>query len=300
MDESNLNWSAYNPSIAKNPTGDVAVLVRSSNFFRQEDTNVVHLTTGNSTKNRLWFSEIVPETLELTNLREITVINPLDIPGTHGGEDGRLFWRDGAWHLTLVLHEPPTIRIPVMAMYRLDSENNTATHLYTMPSPYPNQTEKNWMASDVSSELFDFVYGPSTTIKNGQLSSHVNMAISGQTTYLSGLRGGSGLVRQEDGTYLAVMHDVSVTTSRFWDQKSFVNRKTDDRRYRHYLTRHNEQGVVIEISEPFVFQRHEIEFCAGLIERGPDLVLSWGSKDLFSAFGVIDKDKAVKLLKPLT
>lgn len=300
MDESTLNWSAYNPSIAKNPLGEMAALVRSSNFFRQKDTNIILLTTGKRTRDRLWFSEVVPETLELSNLREVTVINPPEIPSMKGGEDGRLFWREGGWYLTLVLHEPPIIRIPLMAMYRLDPVANTATYLYSLPSPYPNRTEKNWMAPDTPSEFFDFVYGPSASIKNGQLSSGVDMSVSGQKTYLSGVRGGSGLVLQEDGTYLGVMHDVSVVTTKLWDAKSFCYRKTDDRRYRHYFTRHDEKGLVIEISEPFVFQRHEIEFCAGLIERDSDLVLSWGSKDLFSAFAVIDKNKAVSLLKPLT
>ena len=300
-DEHDQNWSAFNPSIAKNPLGEVAITIRSSNYYIRETDGVTEVLFGAYIKTRTWFADVNMKDYSLQNLRPLRFINPPYIPEQRGAEDARLFWRDGSWYMTAVIYEPPTILYARLALYKIDAIKNTATFVEILNAPHENRSEKNWMTSDVKTEMFDYIYSPTQTYKNGSLDgTYIDMERSiEKQKYISHIRGGSGLVLQTDGTYLSIVHDVSVDVRSVWDAPSFSVRHVHSRKYRHYFARYSAEGALIGLSEPFIFKHGGIEFCAGLIEDGENLVLSWGSKDVFALFAVINKDNVINTINTI-
>jgi hypothetical protein len=86
-------------------------------------------------------------------------------------------------------------------------------------------------------------------------------------------------------------------------QKFLVERQiyVDDvqKDYYHYFVRIDRNGWVIEMSEPFRFISKGIEFAAGIIEKDGNFVISFGKDDVSSHLAIIDKKKALKLLKKI-
>jgi hypothetical protein len=282
-------WSAFNPSVSCSDSGQYAMTIRSSNYVINDLNGAIDLTLGNVIKTRNWFCEL-SEDLTIENLREIQFDHgELDV--YRGVEDIRLFWRPDGWYFTAVMLERGHTRYSRLCIYKYDSESNIATFIQKLETPTPTLPEKNWMAPDIATNKFDYIYSTTQVYKDGALLDVPNPPNIE-------VRGGSGLVLQPDGTYLAVVHRVDVTTPTFYNPRIFGVQKRTVRNYTHLFARYNEWGTLIELSEEFLFESEGIEYAAGLVEHGSDLLISYGKRDVAVYLGTISKQKVLDTLVP--
>jgi hypothetical protein len=295
-DESDPKWSAFNPSIARHPDGSLHMVLRSSNYYFAVD-GVFKLTVGGYIENRTWMCVVDETTLKVKGLKEIKYAPTDLVEIQRGPEDARLFWRDGSWWFTAVLHEPPSITQARLGLFRLTGD--VAELVEVLPAASPLLPEKNWMMPDVAAKTFDFVYSPSQVVKNGKIvGAPINMARSvDEDRYHSHIRGSSQLVLQADGTYLAVAHDVYMDKQQIFNPKTFGWIQAN-RQYRHFLARYSSEGELIELSPPFIFKRLGIEFAAGMVESGDDLLISYGGVDTHAVIARVPKTALVNTLRP--
>lgn len=300
-DESDPRWSAFNPSIAKSPSGDYRMTIRSSNYVIPDDTGVTLLHFGAYIKTRTWFCHVDPETLEVSDLREVQFKLPSNIPQRRGVEDARLFWREDGWYFTAVIFEPPEIKYARLCLFKFDELSNTATFVEMLKAPRADRSEKNWMAPDHATPEFDYIYSPTQVYKDGEVHGiHMDMEASiSADRYLSSIRGGSGLVLQPDGTYLAVVHDVHVKSSRQYNPSNFGIEVIYRRDYSHYFARYSATGQLTHLSAPFILKKPGIEYVAGMVESGDSLILSFGARDVFSGLVKLEKEAVVRSLQPV-
>jgi len=138
--------------------------------------------------------------------------------------------------------------------------------------------EKNWMPLSVGGE-FTWIYSlDPTAILPGPLR-RCPFA-------LEHLRGGAAIVF--DGGYLCVMHEVI-------DEPG-----SRGRIYLHRFVRLDKKFNVTAVSPSWVFARHGIEFCAGMVREREQIALSFGVEDREAWVVRIDvKDvKAMKWMTP--
>lgn len=300
-DAKDPKWSAFNPSISKAPDGTLGMLIRSSNYYIEPDTGITSVLSGGTIKTRTWYCIVDPNDLSLHDLREISFSYPSNMIMTRGVEDARLFWRDDSWYFTAVMFEPPAIKYARLCLFKLDTETNVATFVKLYPGPKEDRSEKNWMAPDVATAKFDYIYSNTQTYKDDEVhGTYTDMEISiDKSKYLSSLRGGSCLVLQEDGTYLAVVHDVEVRIKREYDPRSFGFHNIHHRNYQHYFARYSSDGELIALSPAFLFKTPGIEYGSGMVEIGTDLIVSFGAKDVFCCLIKLDKKRVVDSLQPI-
>lgn len=298
-DENDERWSAFNPSIAQDDQGNTLMLFRSSNYWFAVDGQV-RLTWDAVIRNRTWVGDYDPKSDSLSNVREV-IFERADVPLHRGPEDGRLFWREDGWYFMSVLYEPPTIKATRIALFKLDPATGAATFVKILAGVKTHRAEKNWMPPTTPTVRFDYVYSPTQVHKDDMVvGSETNMRTSTiRTHFVSHLRGGSQLVAQEDGTYLAVVHDVTLQRGSGYNQRTF-SEEVMFREYRHYLARYDLNGRMIEVTPPFVFKRQDtIEFAAGMIEDGDDLLISFGAIDIYAYVARVPKEALVKGLRPI-
>jgi len=199
------------------------------------------------------------------------------------------------------MFEPPAIKYARLCLFKLDTETNVATFVKLYPGPKEDRSEKNWMAPDVATAKFDYIYSNTQTYKDDEVhGTYTDMEISiDKSKYLSSLRGGSCLVLQEDGTYLAVVHDVEVRIKREYDPRSFGFHNIHHRNYQHYFARYSSDGELIALSPAFLFKTPGIEYGSGMVEIGTDLIVSFGAKDVFCCLIKLDKKRVVDSLQPI-
>ena len=119
-----------------------------------------------------------------------------------------------------------------------------------------NQThEKNWMPLSVGGDLVWIYSLDPTAILPGPL---LDCPLA-----LDHLRGGAAMPFG-DG-YLCVTHEVID--------------EGEGRIYLHRFVRLDSKWSVAAVTRAWVFQHHGIEFCAGIVEDGGELVLSYGVGD---------------------
>ena len=273
-DSGDMKWSAFNPSIARGPDGRIAMTIRSSNYVYNLETKFISLTTGGVILNRLWFGYLNEKTLELEELREISIEAPL--PLRRGIEDCRLFWRDGGWQITGVVLESHT---PLARLWRfsLDVENNLAKFIDSPPAPDPKRIEKNWLPLyEGETDKFDYVYSSTHTYKDGEI-----VATVGANLEYKWVRGGSPLIREED-YYVSVVHRVVQKAFRAYNPNTFGVETRYVRYYTHQIAQWNLDGRLIGITDDFVFDDASIEYAAGMVRSGDNYIISYGRWDVSS------------------
>jgi hypothetical protein len=290
VDRDDKRWSAFNPSIAYSPTRGYAIAFRSSNYVILPHGEL-HVGHGGPIKNQVWFSEL-GEDLELLNLRQID-FSDLSYEMKRGVEDPKLMWRDGGWVFTAVAMER---NIPVARQCEcyLNDDATAVTRIHLHEGVEAKRPEKNWMTAGNKPENFDFVYDGNGIIKDGMLIKRLQ-----DSKELSALRGNTMLHELGDGTYLALMHRLYVTKKMVLVQTEFGMREAVRKNYHHFFVRIDENGWVVEISEPFQFISEGIEFAAGIVEKDDNYVISLGKDDAYSHLGYIHKSKVIKLLKKI-
>jgi len=285
-------WSAFNPSISFSPVKGYALIFRSSNYLLSSGSSF-KFTVGDEVRSRVWFTEL-DDNLRPLNIREINCQTP-EYPLTRGAEDSRLYWRGDSWRFLGVVLESSHTPAARLVEYVLDYENNIVTSARKYPGQDGSKIEKNWMAPSNPSPHFDFIYGPSSTIKDNVITSYL-----GDNWQIGGMRGGSGLLDLEDGTYLAVVHRLFLGRDKTFAAPRFEHNGGSIRKYLHYFARYDSKGRIIEASSAFNFTGANVEFAAGIVSKGSDFVISFGLSDASSHLAIIDKKAVLKTLAPVT
>lgn len=285
-------WSCFNASIGYSPKKGYAVAFRSSNYVILPHGEL-YVTNGGKIRNRIYFAELNDD-YSLKNFRQVTLPEHV-VPAPRGIEDPRLFWRGRSWYFAGVMLESHT---PV-ARFCVCKLNAKCTEIETVEiydGVRPNLPEKNWLVPDLKpNPNFDFIYGPTSVVKGDKITYQMS-----NIEKIAALRGNSHLVEQEDGSYIAVMHKLWVKRSRGYSQKHFAMVDWVNKNYGHYFVRFDKFGSLVEMSNGFQFFGPGIEFVGGMVEKNGNFVISFGRDDVSSHLAVIPKDRALKMLKPIS
>lgn len=273
-----------NPSIAWHE-GKLKIAIRSCNFEVERRGKWSFRDGSAYSKTDVLYGDLDPETLQVTNLRKLKLSK--DSPTrtlVAGLEDVRLFSRKDGMHaigfesdrLTRSLHNGSA----TLAEYLI--KDDELKYIRTLKKPQKALPEKNWSPTDTPSAKFDFTYSDSQVWKDGEL--------IGEPTKTQ-IHGGSQLLKQKDGSYLSIVHDKVIDP--------MLNRPGiyDKYVYRTYLARHNENGIITNLSKPFRFGTHEnIEFASGMVEHDGHFLITLGIRDCKFAVVRIGKSKLMGLL----
>jgi hypothetical protein len=140
------------------------------------------------------------------------------------------------------------------------------------------------MLSPEPNEYFDWIYGPTSTIKDKKMITHMN-----DNQEIASLRGSSNLYPLEDGTYLAVVHRLFTRT--------IVNNA--HRFYVHYFAKYDKKGKIIALSRGFIFENRGTEYAAGLTTQGETFLISYGSSDVSSHIAILPQKLVFASLLPV-
>ena len=281
------SWSLFNPSIGSSPQG-YAITFRSSNYVILPESGELSVQTGGPIKNKVFFTE-TNEKMELLDLREIS-FKDSGLKADRGVEDAKLFWRDNQWYFTGVVMER-NIPAARMGVFTLDPKTSTARLVKLYKGQGAKKPEKNWMTCYQVNKNFDFIHGPNSIVKGDEIIFSLNDNLK-----IAPLRGNTNLHSLNDGTYLAVVHILYTTKTRTWDGRMFGMRDGLNKDYTHLFARYDERGQLIELGNEFKFISPGIEFAAGMVEMGDDLVITFGKDDVSSHYARIPKWKALKML----
>lgn len=287
-EKDNKLWSAFNPSIAKNPQGEIAMAIRSSNYILGPMQLYTSLTTGHDIVNHVWFARLDDE-LNVVSMDKLEVVGELSFK--RGIEDARLFWRDGAWHMTAVILEHGHTPIARIGLFRLELNTMTAHFIEKYEGPDKKRVEKNWsvVAGEAVKE-FDLIYGPNSVYKNGKVK---QLKAAGKH---KNLRGGTQLIPWDDG-YLSVCHITRKKHTKVFNSRTFSMENPDLRDYTHVFVVYNKDGSIRTVSEEFIFGSGAVEFASGVIEHNGNIVISWGHDDAWSWLAIISADSVRDMLR---
>jgi predicted GH43/DUF377 family glycosyl hydrolase len=289
--EEDKRWSAFNPSIGYSLEQGYVVLFRSSNYFFDPKTGDTIATIGTRVKNRMFLAnldsnwQIIDSTLREIDFTECGIF-------LRGPEDGRLYWQDGAWHILSVMREPHiSDDVPRIANYRLNGTKAVLLKLHTEGDLQP--VEKNWMPFYKKPKDCDYVYSAVSVYKSGQ-----GKIYKREKSELASekIRGGSALWSLGDSN-LAIIHEVDTREETKYSNRKFGMVTRTERKYFHRFAKYTEDGTLTHLSDRFKFSDADIEFAAGLVLSGEDVIVSYGYKDVASYLGKIKLDVVIKMLK---
>lgn len=290
--EEDKRWSAFNPSIGYSPEEGYVVLFRSSNYFFDPKTGETVATIGSRVKNRMFLANLDDSWRIIDSTqREIDFSECGNF--LRGPEDGRLYWRDGAWEITAVMREPHiTNDIPRIGTFRLDGSKATLTRLHTSGELQP--MEKNWMPFYKKPEDADFVYSAISVYKEGygKINRRKPSELAG-----ANVRGGSCLWPLHDGKNLAIVHEAEQEQVIRYSNRRFGYIARTEREYYHRFALYSENGTLLKLSDRFKLSDAKIEFAAGLVVAKDEIVISFGYKDVAAYLGKIKLDAVIKMLK---
>jgi hypothetical protein len=272
----------FNPSLAWHDD-KLWMTIRRCNFAINKSGSW-YLRDGNAySKTDVMIGGVDPDDLDVSYLKKLELKGAPTRTLVCGLEDVRLFSRPDGLHaigyesdrLTKSLHNGSA----KMAEYLVQGDE--LVYLRTLDKPNPELPEKNWSPTNIQSKAFDFTYSPTQVWKDGKVIGTPTNSI---------LHGGSQLLKQSDGTYLSLVHDkVADPYIRTYNRY----------KYRTYLARHNKEGIIIELTQPFTFGTHEnIEFASGMVEYKDDFLISLGIRDCKYAIVRMNKDKLIDILQP--
>jgi hypothetical protein len=288
-DETDTRWSAFNPSIAYSPKHGYWVMVRSSNYFIDPDYGHAVATLGDRVQSRVWVGKLSEDfEIEERTWREVD-FSEAGITFKRGAEDGRLFWRDGSWWFVAGLKEDG-IYYPRIGLFRLD-ENFKAYLVEVHDCGWMRSVEKNWMPPYEFNEAFDYVYSATEVYKDGAVTKR------DFTSKIRGVRGGSCLWKIDGYGYLALVHFAHKQVIERYNPRLFGIEHAKTRQYTHAFARYSDDGTLIGLSRQFVFENFKIEFGAGLVVSGEDVIVSYGKQDVASYLGKIGVQDVLELIE---
>lgn len=288
-DETDTRWSAFNPSIGYCPNDGYWVLVRSSNYFIDPQYGHAVATIGARVQSRMWLGKL-SENLEIEedSWREIN-FSSAGIEFKRGAEDGRLFWRSDSWWFTAGLQEDG-IYYPRIGLFKLDSDSR-AFLIEVYDEGWMRDVEKNWMPPYEVNENFDYVYSATEVYKNGPITKRE------LNSKIKGVRGGSCLWKVDGYGYIAVVHFAHKAIVERYNPRLFGAEYAKTRKYTHAFARYSDDGTLVGLSKQFVFENFNIEFAAGLVVKGDEVIVSYGKQDVAAYLGRIKLNDVLNLIE---
>jgi len=290
-DVTDKEWGATNPSIGHNGKSVYAVTLRSSNYYIDKRGTYIPFF-GEEFLSRVYFSEL-DRNWKPKKLRRID-FDGLEVSFGRGVEDAKLFYRDG-WFFTGVVLERDHTPSARMAVFELDTRKNKVVSYYKYPGRDHKVPEKNWMIPYETNPHFDLVYGPNQIVRGHEMQTWMT-----DNPDIYNLRGSSNLLPYEDDTYIGVMHRTYFNRTSPYVSTTFATVQSTLRDYIHHFVRFDKYGYIIEMSEGFRFHSPGVEFCAGMIFKGNQAILSFGKNDVSSHLAFLDKSTIAGLLSPVS
>jgi hypothetical protein len=292
-DPEDMAWSAFNPSVALSPSEGLWVMFRSSNYFHDPESGGTIVTTREyRVKSDIWMGKL-DDNFEIIDATMVKLdFSESGIEFRRGAEDGRLFWKDGGWWFTAGLHEK-NIELPRIGLFSVNNGFKVKLEkVYTEGAL--KDVEKNWMAIPDSRPL-KFIYGPNQVYLDGR--GVVEVGLYGES--IKGFRGGSPLHKLPDGTYISILHRAYNSTVYKFMQTSMAYKYVKHRTYTHIFVKYSSDGAILAATPEFVFQHDGIEFAAGLVVVGDEILVSYGYKDVSSYLGKIKLKAVLSLFKDI-
>ena len=110
------------------------------------------------------------------------------------------------------------------------------------------------------------------------------------------MRGGSCLWELEDKSYLAIVHECKPYTAVVYSARRFGMVNFTRRTYLHRFAKYSSDGTLVGLSDLFTFSGADIEFAAGLVVSGSDVIVSYGYKDVASYLGKIELKAVLEII----
>lgn len=280
-------WSRFNPSLARDATGDLAV-VRSSNYVIAESGAYVIADPRGvvRTENLLLRLDgsLVPSSAAV--LEDASGVPAFDTP-VRGCEDLRPFVLEGRLHALATTRDRTPDALCRIGL--LTIEGGRVTRLVLLPEVEPGRHEKNWVPLVHDGGLFVvYSYDPFRVfrcdVETGLLE---EVARVDPPRRLDHLRGGTQAVRVPGG-FLTATHEVSLAPGL-------------GRTYLHRFLLVDEGFTPRGATEPFFLLERGIEFAAGLLaDPGRDeLLLSFGVRDATAAIARLSLAAVLSRLREL-
>lgn len=305
-------WSAFNPSITYTKEHGFLVLIRSANGYLEDHRPEFQTAYGSELespdsylepnewqvsaklsalwnkqpqyRNRMFLAKLDAKKLLLGSMHEIDLSDtehaaPVNIK--RGIEDGRIYHDGESLRVSATAFETHYIPYARICNFKLDAsslEKPFTTGFEMFESPRGKDVvEKNWMPVDkglmpaAARPGFDYVYdcGMTYSIKDKTATEVGGFKLP--------LRGGSQLIPLEDGTYLAVMHQV--VTQQYMRFAALNKSPLMKRRYSHRFVQFSDKGQIVKVTDPFTFLDKSIEFASGLARSGGRLLVTFGALD---------------------
>ena len=252
----------YNPGMCRDPKGNLWVSIRACTTDNRKLYGMEHPMHY---MNYLYVGKLDEKTLQIKELKQIKQAEKY--PGFQWDiEDVRLFWRkDGLHGIGVILPVEHGGYKGRQAEILIDHDKGTYTLVKDWGRPKKTM-EKNWSPPESPTELFDFAYSMTETIKNG--------TIKGEDNHLA-IHNGSKLLPYRDG-YIQISHVVCGVKG--------------ERTYAQVAVRRDAQGFATHISQLFHFNvgwreklKETIEFVSDMVwtknKEGSELLVGGGVKD---------------------
>lgn len=153
------------------------------------------------------------------------------------------------------------------ALLDLDQQHNVS-RIRINKTVAPTLRQKNWMPCIADDRLM-FIYStyPTTVVQfRFDVGQPEIVQINEAPLALDHVKGGSQLVRLDDGGWLCVVHET-------------IERPMARRPYLSRFVRFDEQFRLIACSDLFYFHKNDVEFAAGLVRRNGSLFVSYSTDD---------------------
>lgn len=323
-------WCAFNPSVLYTQDYGHLVLIRSSNGYLEDHREEFRTPLGEELTsqdtymvpnewmiqptmtalwdgkrdyhNKMFLAKLDPRKLLLGTMHEVDLSESYAIAPVamkRGLEDGRLYHDGTSLRISATAYETrqiPVARICNIKLNLPSLEKPFTTEFELFDSPRDKDTvEKNWMPVD------------KTFIAEGKTPNYDYIYDSGMVYYIKDrkavdvgghklpLRGGSQVITLEDGTLLAITHQLmSHETMRFANiTKSPLIR----RRYAHRFVQYAPNGAILKVTDPFTFLGKSIEFASGLTEFEGKLLVSFGALDSSAHISSLVTSKVLSALR---
>ena len=288
-------WQATNPSVAR-CGGEIVMIQRAVNYELENGNYRTLDGAPIATRN---FLLRLNSTLDVES--EVEILSPPDLPAhvyglALGFEDARLFaWNGGLWcSSTLRELTPEGWCQQVLARIEQAPDGPCRLANWRVLAPEgPPRHEKNWMplveppeAGDGDERLrFIYLCDPTRVVDDtARVVAETTPPIAAEQ-----FRGGTQAI-EFDGGWLALVHE-EVPGATF-----------ADRVYHHRFVWFHKAGTLQGVSRPFFFEKHDVEFAAGLAWHpdGKRLIVSYGVGDGEAWIATIDADDIRQALDDAT
>jgi predicted GH43/DUF377 family glycosyl hydrolase len=250
--------SAFNSSIGWHPKKGYGLIVRDSNYVMSPNNLEYWMTSSDQSIQTISHLCLLDDDLNIIDMRAIrdSAVRDVKYEWVQGMEDSRLIPVGDNWHRYGTLREHRPDGACEIAEDRLDGEAKVVER-FVYPNPEPGRAQKNWTRM-VGTNHWIYLCGPSSVLRNG---SDLVYDQRQRTPYAGEFRGGSPAIPFQGG-FVSIVHLVT------WDPRP--------REYWHTLCLFDADGFLEAYTPAFYFKSPGIEFSAGLVVHGDDLVASFG------------------------